>query len=89
MHPMGRLGGLAVHPTNLLQADERNAEDHSFLRSAATRYGLWFSKPGNGVPLPYRSNIPKLAEFAFQPGELRGVGAGVRGSGRPGQDRRR
>jgi aconitate hydratase len=37
---------------NLLQADERNAEDHGFLRSAARRYGLWFSKPGNGVSHP-------------------------------------
>jgi aconitate hydratase len=37
---------------NLLQADERNAEDHNFLRSAARRYGLWFSKPGNGVSHP-------------------------------------
>ncbi|GAA5169043.1 hypothetical protein GCM10023321_64040 [Pseudonocardia eucalypti] len=37
---------------NLLQADERNAEDHAFLRSAARRYGLWFSKPGNGVSHP-------------------------------------
>jgi len=37
---------------NLLQADERNAEDHAFLRSAADRYGLWFSKPGNGVSHP-------------------------------------
>ncbi|MDN5914289.1 MAG: aconitate hydratase [Pseudonocardia sp.] len=37
---------------NLLQADERNAEDHEFLRSAARRFGLWFSKPGNGVSHP-------------------------------------
>src|ERR671925_2027871 len=37
---------------NLLQADERNAEDHLFLRSAARRYGLWFSGPGNGVSHP-------------------------------------
>ncbi|WP_345611526.1 aconitate hydratase [Pseudonocardia adelaidensis] len=37
---------------NLLQADERNAEDHAFLRSAAARYGLWYSKPGNGVSHP-------------------------------------
>ncbi|WP_037570303.1 aconitate hydratase [Phaeacidiphilus oryzae] len=37
---------------NLLQADERNAEDHAFLRSAAHRYGLWYSKPGNGVSHP-------------------------------------
>ena len=37
---------------NLLQADERNAEDHVFLRSAARRFGLWYSKPGNGVSHP-------------------------------------
>jgi aconitate hydratase len=37
---------------NLLQADEKNAEDHLFLRSAARRFGLWFSKPGNGVSHP-------------------------------------
>ncbi|NKQ53642.1 aconitate hydratase [Amycolatopsis sp. K13G38] len=37
---------------NLLQADEKNAEDHAFLRSACRKYGLWFSKPGNGVSHP-------------------------------------
>ncbi len=37
---------------NLLQTDDRNAQDHEFLRSAALRYGLWFSKPGNGVSHP-------------------------------------
>jgi len=37
---------------NLLQADERNAEDHAFLRSAARRLGVWYSKPGNGVSHP-------------------------------------
>ncbi|MGH2946089.1 MAG: aconitate hydratase [Solirubrobacteraceae bacterium] len=37
---------------NLLQADFRNADDHLFLRSAALKWGLWFSKPGNGVSHP-------------------------------------
>ncbi|WP_310964937.1 aconitate hydratase [Nocardioides terrisoli] len=37
---------------NLLQADSNNAEDHAFLRSACQRFGLWFSKPGNGVSHP-------------------------------------
>ncbi|MGH3488486.1 MAG: aconitate hydratase [Actinopolymorphaceae bacterium] len=37
---------------NLLQADERNAEDHAYLRSACRRFGLWYSKPGNGVSHP-------------------------------------
>ncbi|MCE3554397.1 aconitate hydratase [Pseudonocardia sp. RS11V-5] len=49
---------------NLLQADERNAEDHEFLRTAARRFGLWFSKPGNGVSHPthmQRFGIPGKA----------------------------
>ncbi len=37
---------------NLLQADYRNADDHLFLRSACARFGLWYSKPGNGVSHP-------------------------------------
>ncbi|QRP48838.1 aconitate hydratase [Amycolatopsis sp. FDAARGOS 1241] len=37
---------------NLLQADEKNAEDHEYLRSACRRFGLWFSKAGNGVSHP-------------------------------------
>ena len=37
---------------NLLQTDEKNPEDHLFLQSAAQRYGLWFSKAGNGVSHP-------------------------------------
>lgn len=37
---------------NLLQADFRNADDHLFLRSAAQRFGLWYSMAGNGVSHP-------------------------------------
>ncbi|ANI90908.1 aconitate hydratase [Dietzia timorensis] len=37
---------------NLLQTDEKNPDDHAFLQSAAERFGLWFSKPGNGVSHP-------------------------------------
>ena len=37
---------------NLLQADELNADDHLFLYSACSRFGIWFSKPGNGVSHP-------------------------------------
>ena len=37
---------------NLLQADSRNADDHQFLHSAAKKFGLWYSKPGNGVSHP-------------------------------------
>ncbi|HEX6201044.1 MAG TPA: aconitase family protein, partial [Thermoanaerobaculia bacterium] len=37
---------------NLLQTDYKNADDHLFLRSACRRFGVWFSKPGNGVSHP-------------------------------------
>ena len=37
---------------NLLQTDERNADDHLFLYSACRRFGIWYSKPGNGVGHP-------------------------------------
>jgi aconitate hydratase len=37
---------------NLLQTDERNADDHLFLYSSCRRFGIWFSKPGNGVSHP-------------------------------------
>jgi aconitate hydratase len=34
---------------NLLQTDNKNADDHKFLQTAAAHYGVHFSKPGNGV----------------------------------------
>ena len=34
---------------NLLQTDNKNADDHKYLQTAAARYGVIFSKPGNGV----------------------------------------
>ncbi len=34
---------------NTLQADFKNADDHRYLQSVAKRYGLYFSKPGNGI----------------------------------------
>lgn len=37
---------------NILQADFRNADDHNFLRSASQRFGVWYSRPGNGVSHP-------------------------------------
>ncbi len=37
---------------NLLQTDFKNPDDHVFLKSAAERFGMWFSRPGNGVSHP-------------------------------------
>lgn len=34
---------------NLLQEDYKNPDDHLFLQSACERFGIWFSRPGNGV----------------------------------------
>src|SRR6185369_9052299 len=34
---------------NLLQTDNKNADDHAFLASCAQKYGIHLSKPGNGV----------------------------------------
>ncbi len=37
---------------NLIQEDFKNPDDHLFLRSACQRFGLQFSRPGNGVSHP-------------------------------------
>lgn len=37
---------------NLIQEDYRNADDHLFLRSAAQKFGIYYSRPGNGVSHP-------------------------------------
>ncbi|MEQ9439714.1 MAG: aconitate hydratase [Cyclobacteriaceae bacterium] len=37
---------------NLLQTDFKNADDHVFLKSAAAKFGVWYSRPGNGVSHP-------------------------------------
>jgi len=34
---------------NLLQTDNKNADDHKYLQTASARYGVHFSHPGNGV----------------------------------------
>jgi len=34
---------------NTLQTDFKNPDDHRYLQSVAKRYGLYFSRPGNGI----------------------------------------
>ena len=34
---------------NMLQTDFRNPDDHLYLQSVAAKYGVYFSKPGNGI----------------------------------------
>lgn len=37
---------------NILQTDFKNADDHLFLQSACRKFGIHFSRPGNGVSHP-------------------------------------
>ncbi|MBS0629093.1 MAG: aconitate hydratase [Verrucomicrobia bacterium] len=37
---------------NILQTDFKNADDHLFLQSACAKFGIHFSRPGNGVSHP-------------------------------------
>src|SRR5690625_4066084 len=37
---------------NLIQADSKIPDDHLFLQSAAKKFGLYYSRPGNGVSHP-------------------------------------
>lgn len=34
---------------NMLQSGPENFDDHLFIQSAAANFGLWYSKPGNGI----------------------------------------
>ena len=34
---------------NMLQTGFENADDHRFLQTAAAKYGIYFSRPGNGI----------------------------------------
>src|SRR5690625_2956907 len=37
---------------NLIQGDNKNPDDHLFLHSATRKFGLYYSRPGNGVSHP-------------------------------------
>ncbi len=37
---------------NVIQSDFKNPDDHLFLQSACKKFGLWFSRAGNGVSHP-------------------------------------
>lgn len=49
---------------NVIQFDNRNPDDHVYLRSFAERYGLLYSRPGNGI-----SHYLHLERFA-RPGHV-------------------
>jgi aconitate hydratase len=49
---------------NVLQIDDKNMDEHRFLQSFCARYGVLYSRPGNGI-----SHYVHLERFA-KPGEL-------------------
>src|SRR5215207_654626 len=49
---------------NVLQIDDKNMDEHRFLQSFCARYGVLYSRPGNGI-----SHYVHLERFA-RPGEL-------------------
>src|ERR671928_1458362 len=49
---------------NVLQIDDKNMDEHRYLRSFSARYGVRYSRPGNGI-----SHYVHLERFA-RPGEL-------------------
>ena len=49
---------------NVLQIDDKNMDEHRFLQSFSARYGIRYSRPGNGI-----SHYVHLERFA-RPGEL-------------------
>ena len=49
---------------NILQIDDKNMDEHRFLRSFSAHYGIRYSRPGNGI-----SHYVHLERFA-RPGEL-------------------
>jgi aconitate hydratase len=53
---------------NVLQIDDKNMQDHRYLRSFSQRYGLLFSPPGHGI-----SHYVHLERFARPGGVLLGA----------------
>ena len=49
---------------NILQLDDKNMDEHRYLQSFSARYGVLYSRPGNGI-----SHYIHLERFA-RPGEL-------------------
>ena len=49
---------------NVLQIDDKNMDEHRFLQSFSSHYGIQYSRPGNGI-----SHYVHLERFA-RPGEL-------------------
>src|SRR4029079_9060932 len=64
---------------NVLQIDERNIDDHHYPRAFCRRYGVQYSKPGNGI-----SHYVHLERFAVPGQTLLGADPHSSPAGAPG-----
>ena len=72
---------------NMLQAGFENADDHRFLQSIAAKYGIYFSRPGNGIC--HQVHLERFAVPGGNPAGLRQPHAHLRRGGHAGHRRRR
>ena len=61
---------------NMIQLDFKNPDDHRFLRAFAARYGMYYSRPGNGI-----SHSTHVERFAKPGGILIGADSHTTTSG--------
>ena len=61
---------------NLVAERSLNADEHLFLRSACRRFGIWYSRPGNGISHPV--HMERFGKPGADPGRLRQPHAGGR-----------
>ena len=64
---------------NLLETDFRNPDDHVYLQSACRKFGVWYSRPGNGVSHPVH-----MQRFGIPGKTLLGSDSHTCGAGAPG-----
>src|SRR6476619_211179 len=67
---------------NVLQIDDRNMDDHHYLQAFCSRYGVQYSKPGNGI-----SHYVHLERFAVPGQTLLGADSHSSTAGAPGCSR--
>ena len=64
---------------NMIQADNKSADDHAFLRSAAASMGFWYSPAGNGISHPVHLERFARPGHLLVGGDSHSVGAGAVG----------
>jgi predicted aconitate hydratase len=64
---------------NLLQTANHHPDDHAYLRTAARRYGFWFSPAGNGISHPVHLESFGVPGTTLLGADSHTVGAGALG----------